>query len=198
MLDRAASCLPGLVRMVAIVRSIIHGRLLENTDSTEWRATRPVAIGEAVTWSYGELSTKEAVLDYGFVPEPTLHAHSVATVDVTWPGLLLLADKVSAGLPASQGGWGAGGFATSPALSVDSAQVGGVERLRGTALFWKHHTRPSVTVPPAVGMPRMLGSRERCEPQDHDRGRHPATVLLLSPREIEDCQCLDPTCRNIF
>ena len=97
--------------------------MIVSANATEWRCTREVAEGEAVTWSYGSLSTRDLCLHYGFVPEPVLHAHSSAIVDVSWPAMLLFADRVSAGLPASQGGWGLGASAAAPPLSVESAMA---------------------------------------------------------------------------
>jgi hypothetical protein len=39
-------------------------------------AERPVAAGEQVTWTYGELSSEQLLLQYGFVPSDALHVGS--------------------------------------------------------------------------------------------------------------------------
>ena len=40
---------------------------------TGWFATRHVRAGEQVSWSYGDMSSEELLLDYGFVPDKNLH-----------------------------------------------------------------------------------------------------------------------------
>lgn len=42
-------------------------------------ATRDLALGEEVTWTYGNLSNEELWLWYGFVPRPALHAGTAVT-----------------------------------------------------------------------------------------------------------------------
>ncbi|EKX41217.1 hypothetical protein GUITHDRAFT_142141 [Guillardia theta CCMP2712] len=64
---------------------------------TGWFATRHVRAGAQVSWSYGDISSEELLLDYGFVPDKNLHGHSKFTLVVSSQSLVDKANEMSRG-----------------------------------------------------------------------------------------------------
>jgi len=53
-----------------------------------WVSQRPIPSGSQVTWSYGPLSNEQCLLQFGFVPTPSLHADCL--VELTIPEAVII------------------------------------------------------------------------------------------------------------
>eukprot|EP00960_Hanusia_phi_P016354 482185-Hanusia_phi.AAC.2 len=79
MLNHEPSCIPSLSSSLLQQADVHQGPSVRGKvvgEQFEFAAVRDIPAGGEVTWTYGELTNEELLLQYGFVPSPPVHGDS--------------------------------------------------------------------------------------------------------------------------